>query len=399
MINNIDIQREFEEKLAAYRLVNMKGVGNRTIFKLLDYAGSARNILGMPQQEVKQILGDKRGGKFLWERDRSEISETKIALSELKKQKGIDFIPFTSSEYPERLRYIPDPPFCLYVKGKLPDEQKPAVAIIGARACSEYGKMVAAMFGKRLGGMGIQIISGMARGVDGIAQRGALDVGGETFAVLGCGVDICYPPENVSLYRDIPMHGGIMSEYPPGMEAQSSLFPQRNRIISGLADLLLVVEARKRSGTYITVTQALEQGKEVYVVPGRITDALSEGCNYLITQGAGAAISPESIIEELKSLGYFDLKTCGDVLETGMEEGDVLPDLWGGTGINSQKDVENAIILSSIDITPTDIQTIYERINKRTKITMQELLLQLTKLQIRGYVIGEGNYYKLACVL
>ena len=143
------------------------------------------------------------------------------------------------------------------------------------------------------------MVSGLARGIDGISQEAALDCGGRTYAVLGCGVDVCYPAENGRLFDRIPARGGIVSEYPPGTLPQARLFPPRNRIISGLSDLILVVEAREKSGTLITVDMALEQGREVFAIPGRVTDALSSGCNTLIRQGAGVAISPSALLEGL----------------------------------------------------------------------------------------------------
>lgn len=200
--------------------------------------------------------------------------------------------------YPKRLTLIPDPPKQLYVLGGLPEENRPTAAIIGARECSEYGKFVAKKLGEALGKYGIQVISGMARGIDGISQEAALHAGGTSFAVLGSGVDVCYPLSNRGLYEELILKGGILSEYPPGTPAIGRLFPARNRIVSGLADVLIVVEAREKSGTLITVDMALEQGKEVYIVPGRITDRLSDGCNRLIKMGAGVLLNPDSFVEE-----------------------------------------------------------------------------------------------------
>ncbi|MCM1058225.1 MAG: DNA-processing protein DprA [Firmicutes bacterium] len=202
-------------------------------------------------------------------------------------------------EYPRRLREIPGPPKRLYVLGKLPEEQIPTVAVIGARDCSEYGKYVASGLGAALGRSGIQVVSGMARGVDGISQEAALDAGGSSFAVLGSGVDICYPAGNRQLYEKLKLTGGILSEYPPGTPPVSRHFPPRNRIVSGLSDAVVVVEAREKSGTLITVDMALEQGREVYVVPGRVTDPLSGGCNRLLKLGAGLLLNREEFIEEL----------------------------------------------------------------------------------------------------
>lgn len=201
--------------------------------------------------------------------------------------------------YPERLREIPDSPKQLYVRGKLPKEEIPAVAVIGARECSEYGRTVAAMLGNFFGENGIQVISGMARGIDGIGQTAALDAGGSSFAVLGSGVDVCYPAGNRTLYDRLAVQGGILSEYAPGTPALARNFPPRNRIVSGLADAVIVVEAREKSGTLITVDMALEQGKEVYAVPGRVTDALSSGCNRLLRLGAAPLPEPEGLLEEL----------------------------------------------------------------------------------------------------
>lgn len=205
-------------------------------------------------------------------------------------------------EYPERLRELGDAPDRLYVMGALPTARAPAVAVIGARDCSEYGKYMAARLGSFLGKNGIQVISGMARGVDGIAQEAAVDIGGSSFAVLGSGVDVCYPVSNRRLYEKLKTAGGILSEYEPGTPAFPQNFPPRNRIVSGLADAVIVVEAREKSGTLITVDMALEQGREVYALPGRVTDRLSAGCNRLLKLGAGILQDETEFLEELRRI-------------------------------------------------------------------------------------------------
>lgn len=215
---------------------------------------------------------------------------------------GIRMVERGERDYPARLLEIPDPPERLYVLGKLPEEKVPSVAIIGARECSEYGNYVAARLGECMGRNGIQVVSGMARGIDGIGQTAALDAGGSSFAVLGSGVDVCYPARNRRLYERLWERGGVLSEYPPGTPALSRNFPPRNRIVSGLADAVVVVEAREKSGTLITVDMALEQGKEVYAVPGRVTDALSSGCNRLVKLGAAVLLDPEELAEELRGI-------------------------------------------------------------------------------------------------
>ncbi len=183
--------------------------------------------------------------------------------------------------------------------GKLPEESRKAVAVVGARNCSLYGRKQARYFARSLAARGVRIISGLAAGIDAAAHEGALEGGGKTYGVLGCGTDLCYPKENYRLYRRVREEGGLISEYEPGTPPLPFHFPRRNRIISGLADLILVVEARVKSGALITADWALEQGKTVLAVPGRLDDPLSAGCNRLIAQGAGIALSPEQLLEEL----------------------------------------------------------------------------------------------------
>lgn len=215
----------------------------------------------------------------------------------------------TDPAYPPALRVYERMPGLLYVRGRLPDPQKKSVAIVGARSCSAYGKKEAQRFAGVLAENGVQIISGMALGVDSWAHIGALEAGGITIAVLGSGIDVCYPVSHGELYRRIlESGGGILSEYGPGTPAMPHHFPIRNRIISALADIVLVVEARKKSGSLITASYALEQGKNIYAVPGRNGDPLSEGCNRLIADGAGVAWEPEILLEEL-GLGYRKKKT------------------------------------------------------------------------------------------
>ena len=226
---------------------------------------------------------------------------------------GILFYPEYHPHYPVKLLSIPARPFGIFVKGKLPDIRQRSLAIVGARDCSEYGQYVARHFAEKMSQNGVAVISGLARGIDGIAQRAAMEAGGESFGVLGCGVDICYPKSNEKLYRMCMERGGILSTYLPGTPPTPNLFPPRNRIISGLSDGILIIEAREKSGTIITADLALEQGKDVFVIPGRVTDRLSDGCNSLIRQGASLIQSPEQLLEEL-NIGY------GKVCVTGYEE-------------------------------------------------------------------------------
>lgn len=216
------------------------------------------------------------------------------------KEQGIRTVTIKDDNYPKKLMPFESKPEILFYKGNLPDENVPSVAIIGARACSNYGRVNATKIGELLSMRGVQVISGLARGIDTYAALGALKGNTPTFAILGSGVDICYPTENIELYESIiKAGGGIISEYPPGTKPYAWNFPKRNRIISGLSDGIVVIEAKENSGSLITVEWALEQGKDIFAVPGKITDQLSIGCNRLIKNGAAIICKPEDVLEEL----------------------------------------------------------------------------------------------------
>ena len=300
-------------------LAGIRGIGKIKKFSLLRAAGkaslfslgagengqdpglAARLLYTSSENELRFLWGEvctkSESGQKEWQALLSARRQEPERIEEEMAKSGIGFVSALEKGFPKKLREIPDPPFGLYYKGSMPSEEEPAAAIIGARLASGYGREQARRFGRQIGARGIAVISGMARGIDGISQKAALDAGGKSYAVLGCGVDICYPEENRELYERLQQEGGVLSEYPPGMQPVAKLFPPRNRIISGLSDLVLVIEARKKSGTLITVDMALEQGREVYALPGRVSDSLSDGCNRLIRQGAGPATCPEDILE------------------------------------------------------------------------------------------------------
>lgn len=213
---------------------------------------------------------------------------------------GIKFVSISEKNYPEKLRLTDAPPVGLFYKGTLPVQDCPSAAVIGARLCSDYGKTVTEILVRELTGYGIQIISGLAAGIDGYAHKAALAVEGKTYGILGTGIEKVYPKENYGLYKEMYKRGGVISEYYIGTKNIKSHFPERNRIIAGLSDCVIVVEARKKSGTMITTDRALEQGKEVFVVPGRIGDACSEGCLLLARQGAAIMTSAEDVTECLR---------------------------------------------------------------------------------------------------
>lgn len=293
-------QEEYRDCELPYELwlCSFPDIGNRQLLGLTELCGGAQGVYYAGTDKWSQVLKEKQVESLKrftegW-KPREEYEKFKL--------KGIRLVTLADSLYPKELREIPDAPYGLFVRGKLPEEGEPTVAVIGARDCSPYGSLLAERLGEELGRHGITVVSGMARGIDGISQQAALDAGGRSCGVLGCGVDICYPKENRKLYDRLWSQGCLVSSYPPGTPAIARNFPPRNRIVSGLADAVVVVEAREKSGTLITVDMALEQGREVYAVPGRITDRLSDGCNRLIRQGAVPLLNPQELIRDLYGL-------------------------------------------------------------------------------------------------
>lgn len=212
---------------------------------------------------------------------------------------NVDIICIEDSEYPQILKNIYDPPLSLYVRGSKQILNQTCLAIIGCRECTQYGKNVAEELAYNISKQKINIVSGLAKGIDGIAHKGAILSGGKTIAVLGNGLDTIYPKENIALAKEILKTGGaIISEYPLGEKPQKQNFPERNRIVSGISRGIIVVEATQKSGTLITVDFALEQGRDVFVVPGDINKKTSKGTNELIKQGAKVITSYSDVIEE-----------------------------------------------------------------------------------------------------
>lgn len=223
------------------------------------------------------------------------------AIEELKKTEdlGVSILTFRDQGYPKNLLQIYDPPPLLYVRGRLDAGDSPMVAMVGSRKGSPYGRAVTKKISKELAAGGVTVVSGMARGIDTCAHFGALEAGGKTIAVSGCGIDIIYPPENEKLFFDIIEHGAVISEFPLSTPPEGKNFPKRNRIISGLALGVVIVEATADSGSLITASYALEQGREVFAVPGNIGMTTSQGTNALIKQGAKLVEGAQDILVEI----------------------------------------------------------------------------------------------------
>ena len=286
-----------KQKLLWYAWSKKENIGYKETSNLLNSYGSIEEVLAVEADEINSLewLSDSTKGAIIEGVD----LEKEYKLYEKLINKDVHFVIQEDDNYPRRLLNMYDPPRFLYYLGELPDENLPTIAIIGARACSAYGSQAARTLAKELAMNKIQVISGLAKGVDGFAHAGALEGEGKTFGVIGSGVNICYPRENYQLFHDVENQGGILSEYPMSSPALAFHFPVRNRIIAGLSDGILVVEAKEKSGTLITVDCGLEQGKDIYALPGKITDQLSIGCNRLIQNGAKLIQSSSEIIEEL----------------------------------------------------------------------------------------------------
>lgn len=335
----------WREHAYACWLCSLPGVGNRTITALLAHFGTPERVYGAEEEELQKFLKASQLETFLERRGKAEPEREYADLTE----RGIGFVMQEDADYPKRLKNIPDAPYGLFFMGRLPRE-KLSVAVIGARDCSEYGRYVASELGRTLAEYGVSVISGMARGIDGISQEAALKAGGVSYGVLGCGVDICYPRQNRELYENLLREGGILSVFAPGMPARPQNFPPRNRIVSGLADVVVVIEARQKSGTLITVDMALEQGKEVYVVPGRVTDRLSDGCNKLLKQGAGVFLSPEDFLRDLEMMGKRNQGDCMRIEENTLKLSSGLAAVYGALDLTPQSTGQIAKKLGEVPI-------------------------------------------------
>ncbi len=398
-----------ENKKYEYWLHRMPEVGNGVIRELLRRYHTPFEVYGAVRRRSKGVLEVLTEARMDKAAEYTRTYDLNREYEELLR-KGIRFLTAEDEDYPQRLREIPAAPYALYVLGQLPPENLPAVAMIGARECSEYGIYVAKNFAKELGAHGIPVISGMARGIDSISQEAALRGGGRTYAVLGCGVDICYPKSSRRLYEQIPEQGGIISTFPPGTEPMKRLFPERNRIVSGLADVILVVEARQKSGTFITVDMALEQGREVYAIPGRLTDRLSDGCNLLLQQGALITVSPQDLLQHLLP-GQMELalenpkKKSENIRSTedirSVEDTRNMEDACNVRDISNTEDTRNTdqrlrVLLEILDFLPKSVEEIrasYEKKREMT-VTTPEILCMLMELCLEGSAIQvSGNYF------
>lgn len=386
-----DIEIKSDEKNYLAWLSEVPGLGPVLTKLLLEEFRSAKRIFYAQRNELKKVkgLGDKR----------LDSIETSKNLEEIKRRfnkylrNGTKCSFISYDNYPKNLYEIYDPPSIIFFRGKLPEKEEPLVAIVGSRSPSEYGKRTAYNLAFKLANKGVGIVSGMATGIDAFAHMGAMDAGGKTYAVLGCGVDVVYPPNNVNIYNRIIKNGGVISEQKPLSAPVSGNFPSRNRIISGMADSLIVVEARKKSGSLITADQAMEQGRDVFVVPGRIGDLLSEGCNSLIKEGAYILTGIQDIMDMPlmnKKIKSFN-KLKEDVVKSG--DGDTYKSIKsedekvykkGNFKSYTKNDLAttNYLLYSCLNLEPISLNTIIEK----SGLTPSEVAIGLVNLQIEEKV-------------
>lgn len=273
------------------------GVGTVLFKRLLEQFKSPEAVFQAPLKDLLSIEGmGERVAEAIRQGPFEKAVQKELCL--LSKLEG-RILTFEDEAYPRRLKNIYDPPPLLYMRGEIKKEDDLAIAIVGSRKTSPYGRGITEKIGQELVRYGITIVSGMARGIDSVAHQSAISGGGRTIAVLGCGVDVVYPPENRPLFEQIIDHGAVLSEFPMGSRPEGSHFPKRNRIISGLSLGVVVVQAGQKSGSLITANCALEQGREVFAVPGNVGINGSSGTNRLIKDGAKLVASSDDILEEI----------------------------------------------------------------------------------------------------
>lgn len=332
----------------------------RNVFKVIKYFEELKDI--------KEILKAKKYS----ENDILALAEKEIEKAE---KIGVKILFIGDREFPEKLKSISYSPLFLYIKGNL-KQDKNLIAIIGSRKPTSYGKEVAYQFSKKLAEHGVGIVSGLARGIDSISHKGALDGNGYTIGILGSGIDVIYPAENRELFERIINNGGaIVSEFPLGTRPRKENFPMRNRIISGISEGVVVIEAGKRSGTLITAKWALEQGREVFAIPGNVFSSQSEGTHLLIKEGANIVTTPEEILD------YFGWKKEESLTEEKLEV---------------EISDEEKEILSILSSYPQHVEEIFEKIDKPPF----EVLSILTELELKGLIENlPGKYVKLKITL
>lgn len=387
--NALDTREKSKILSKACWIDNQKGIGNRKMFELYKQFESIDKLYEASHFELCKYLSSVEA-KELYERIQ------KYQESETINEKCDKCISIWEANYPKRLKEIIDPPKIIYCRGDVPREDRLTIAVIGARGCSDYGKRVAREIGSFLARNEIQLVSGLARGVDSTAQDAATGQGVGVYAVMGCGVNICYPKESEMVYNKIVNCGGILSEYPRDIKPQTYYFPARNRLISGLSDGLIVVEAKEKSGTMITVDMALEQGRDVGVIPGRITDLTSKGCNKLISQGAQIIWDLEEYIRYIAQRKLYVNQIGNSEPSKNNENKCHILKIKQIPNITTEKEGVARRIVKILSDCPKGLQELYERLSAEKTIDYLALIVLLSELEVMRVVEKNGEKYVLA---
>ena len=359
-----------EDKMRIWLHLHLtNGVGPTIFRQLLETFGSPSAALRADRSALASVkgIGSVKADTIVSSRAQVDVDKELNLVSKA----GVILLSWQSASYPVGLKNIYDPPPILYVSGQLEPEDATAIAIVGTRRPSRYGLEQAERFGAALGRAGFTVVSGLARGIDSAAHQGALKAGGRTIAVQGCGLGRVFPPENAELCRAIAKNGAVISEFPMLAEPLAENFPKRNRIISGLSLAVLVIEGPLRSGAMITARTAMEQGREVFALPGRVDNAASRGTNQLIKDGACLVTSLEDILDELGELGQQ--------MRAGTEQADEPPAVPALPSNLSQ--AERAILSAAADEPMT-----VDEFCAAAALSAGEVSASLTMLQLKGLV-------------
>ena len=366
---------------------------------LLEHFGSPEEVYYAEPGDLLQVEGITADQVQALEN--KSLDRAQSILEECAR-KDIFLLTAQDALYPQRLKNIYDPPLLLYGRGSMPlFDEEAAVAVVGTRSCSPYGIRTAERFGFEMSKQGGLVVSGLARGIDAASQLGALRAGGLTAAVLGCGVDVVYPPENDRLYEDVVASGVLLSEYPPGAEPFGWHFPARNRILSGLCLATLVVEAPEKSGALITAATALEQGRDVFAIPGPLDAEGSVGCNRLIRDGAGLATESWDILREYQSRYPHKLHPDGEKLPPLPKKSEIFypersknPKVApsGLPVINVRRNAEGLTDdqIKVLRILDDKEPMLTDDIALRANVPVRRILSAVTMLEIDGYTRQEG---------
>jgi len=365
-------------------LATRTGVGPARAKRLLEYFGSPENVYNAKDRDYFDVEGIKHTD-IQWLKQK-ELDQANKILSSCA-EAGCRIIVYFDSEYPERLRNIYDPPLVLYIKGNLPAvDDIPVVGVVGTRSCTPYGILTAEKVCFDLSESGIIVVTGLARGVDTAATKGALRGGSSTIGVIGSGLDIIYPPENKSIYADVISAGAILSEYPPGTPALKQNFPARNRIISGISLGVAVIEAPKKSGALITAARALEQGRDVFSLPGNVDAFTCEGSNKLLREGAIPFMSANDIIDEYIGLYPGNIKGTKKPVQKSIDNTTKVEYIDLGNQLDKLDGDEKAIV-EAIGTSSVHVDDIIHN----TGFPVQKVLAALTILELGEYIKRDIN--------